>query len=74
MPTQLQRNGDFSQTFGSNGKLITIYNPFTTRLGPDGKTYVWDPFQNNMVPMNLWSKVGVKVLGYYPYRQATAPR
>ena len=66
VPTLLQRSGDFSQTFGANGKLITIYNPFTTRLGPDGKTYVRDPFPNNMIPSSLWSAVGAKVLSYYP--------
>jgi len=30
VPTDLQKVGDFSQTFDKNGKLITIYDPFST--------------------------------------------
>ena len=30
VPTALQRDGDFSQTFNSSGQLMTIYNPFDT--------------------------------------------
>ena len=45
LPTALERQGDFSQSFAKDGKLRTIYDPTTTRLGPDGKTYIRDPFR-----------------------------
>src|SRR6187401_3138636 len=32
IPTDLQLQGDFSQTFTANGQLIQIYDPATTRL------------------------------------------
>ena len=66
VPTDLQRQGDFSQTFGANGKLITIYNPFSTRANPSGSGYIRDPFPNNMIPANLLSAVALKALAYYP--------
>ena len=34
VPTALQRQGDFSQTFDTNGALKVIYDPYTTRLDP----------------------------------------
>ena len=34
MPTALERAGNFSQTKDSNGNLIVIYDPSTTKLGP----------------------------------------
>ena len=34
VPTTLQRAGDFSQTRASNGQLIVIYDPLTTRPNP----------------------------------------
>src|SRR5213594_943806 len=34
VPSDLQRLGDFSQTFNSAGQLITIYDPLTTRPDP----------------------------------------
>jgi hypothetical protein len=36
VPTLDQRNGDFSKTFFSDGKLITIYNPFDTYKDASG--------------------------------------
>jgi len=38
VPTALERTGDFSQTFDSNGKQIVIYDPSTTTLQPVGST------------------------------------
>lgn len=71
VPTLAQRNGDFSQTFGSNGKLITIYNPFSTRANPNGSGYIRDPFPNNVIPQQLMSSVAKKALSYYPLPNTT---
>src|SRR5262245_33337646 len=38
VPTDLERNGDFSQSFDSAGNLIVIYDPRTTRLDPNRPT------------------------------------
>ncbi len=66
VPTDLQRQGDFSQTFGPNGQLVTIYNPFTTRPNPNGSGFIRDAFANNIIPANLLSSVGLKAIAYYP--------
>ena len=36
VPTTLQRQGNFSQTFAANGQQIQIYDPFSTRANPAG--------------------------------------
>jgi hypothetical protein len=64
VPTTLQRQGNFSQTFNQDGTLATIYNPFTTRLV--GGQYIRDPFPGNIIPQNLLDPVAQKLLQYYP--------
>ena len=65
VPTALQRQGDFSQTFNTNGTLQTIYDPFTTQ--PDGAGgFVRSPFPGNIVPQNRFDAVGAKVMALYP--------
>ncbi|WP_345945274.1 TonB-dependent receptor [Granulicella sp. dw_53] len=66
VPTQAQRNGDFSQTFGANGQLITIFNPFSTRANPNGSGFIRDPFPNNVIPKGMLSAVALKALTYFP--------
>lgn len=65
VPTQLQRAGDFSQTFTSNGKLIQIFNPFSTRPNPAGG-YIRDAFAGNMIPASLIDRVAANAAKYYP--------
>ena len=64
VPTNLQRGGDFSQTFNPDGSLATIYNPFSTQL-VNGQ-YVRTPFANNVIPANLLNPVALNLLKYYP--------
>ena len=61
VPTVLQRTGDFSQTFGSDGNLITVYNPFTTALNPNGGGgYIRQAYQNNQVAHTcVWAGRGI---------------
>jgi hypothetical protein len=63
LPTALERQGDFSQSFYTDGTLRTIYDPMTTRLGPDGKTYIRDAFVGNKIPQNRWDSLSKKILG-----------
>ena len=75
VPTALQRTGDFSQTFNAAGQLISIANPFSTRLGPDGKTFIRDSFSGNVIPPALLNPVGVKFTNFFypPPNQPGAP-
>jgi hypothetical protein len=65
VPTALQRQGNFSQTFNTDGTLQTIYDPFTTQ--PDGNGgFVRSPFPGNVVPPSQFDLVGSKILALYP--------
>jgi hypothetical protein len=64
VPTLLQRTGDFSQTYNSAGKLVTIYDPTTTVA--QGTGYVRSPFPGNVIPANRIDPVAKNVLNYYP--------
>ena len=66
VPTALQRQGDFSQTFAANGQLIRIFDPFTTRPNPGGSGLIRDQFAGNVIPSNLFDPVALNVLKYYP--------
>jgi hypothetical protein len=55
-PTELERNGDFSQTLDTNGKVIKINDPL------DGKKQ----FPNNAIPANRINPVGKEILNFFP--------
>src|SRR5713226_1733928 len=65
IPTLKERAGDFTDTRASNGRLITIYNPFDTYKALDGRT-LRTPFANNVVPKSMFSPIAVKALATYP--------
>ncbi len=62
LPTALERQGDFSQSFNADGSLRVIYNPKTTRLSADGKSYIRDPYLNNKIPASEWDSLSQKVM------------
>ncbi len=64
IPTALQRQGDFSQTFNQDGSLAVIYNPFTTVFS--GGQYSRTPFPGNVIPTTMLNPVSLKLLAYYP--------
>ena len=64
VPTELERNGDFSQTRDLQGRPFTIYDPSTTRQ--NGSAYVRDPFPGNLIPKSQMDPVAVKAMAYYP--------
>ncbi len=70
VPTSLERQGDFSQTFDTNGALKVIYDPYTTRVdptAPQGTTrYIRDAFAGNQIPQNLINTIGKNLLPFYP--------
>lgn len=65
VPTADQRKGDFSTTLQTNGKPITIYDPFTTTMVSAGR-YTRQPFAANRVPSSLMDPVALKILDYLP--------
>ncbi len=64
VPTALQKQGNFSQTYNSNGALSLIYNPFTTVQ--TGTTYTRTPFPNNTIPSSLINPSGLMAANLYP--------
>jgi hypothetical protein len=70
MPTALERMGDFSKTKDSNGNLIVIYDPSTTRLDPSapaGTTrYIRTAFPGNLIPSGELNPIATRILSYYP--------
>ncbi len=70
VPTALQHDGNFSQTFTAAGRMVVIADALSTRAQPDG-TYIRDPFSNNSIPANRISRVGANVTQIYP--QPTLP-
>ena len=64
VPTALQRTGNFSETTDKNGKLIPVYDPFSTSL-VDGKS-VRDPFPNNIIPNDMLDTSALGLTKYWP--------
>lgn len=67
VPTALQRQGDFGQTFNARGQLVTIYDPFTTRPDPNAPgRFLRTPFANNIIPPGRIDPVAQRVLQLIP--------
>jgi hypothetical protein len=66
VPTALELQGNFSQTYNKNGQLQTIYNPLSTNLSTGTRT----PFPNNIIPPSLQNPVGRALASYYPTASA----
>lgn len=68
VPTDLERKGDFSQTYLPSGQLDVIYDPYSSHLVTDaaGNThYTRDPYPGNKIPGGF-DPVGQKLLSLYP--------
>lgn len=70
VPTAAERTGDFSKTMDTNGNLIVMYDPRTTRLDPTapaGTTrYIRSPFPGNIIPAGYLNSTGLAILSKYP--------
>lgn len=64
VPTALQRQGDFSQTFSASGALIKIYDPasLVTVNGVQQRS----PFPGNVVPASRLNAVALALGKFYP--------
>jgi hypothetical protein len=63
VPTPEMYNGDFSNWVDSQGRLLQIYDPATTRPNPSGTGYIRDPFPGNIIPASRFSAVAKQYLG-----------
>jgi hypothetical protein len=65
VPTLLQRQGNFSQTFDPAGNLIPIYDPNSTYTNSSGQLER-NAYPGNIIPTSALDPVGLKVLNLYP--------
>lgn len=66
VPTELERNGDFSESRNRDGSLQELYDPFTTRPNPDGDGFVRDPFAGNAVPASRMDPIARNLTEFIP--------
>jgi hypothetical protein len=64
-PTLLQREGDFSETRYSDGRMIQIYNPFDTFTNASNQLER-RPFVNNLVPKSMFDPVAARAMAFFP--------
>ena len=62
VPTTLEKQGDFSQSFDSSGRQVVIYDPLTGDANGNGRT----AFPGNKIPADRMNPVAVKMLSYMP--------
>jgi carboxypeptidase family protein len=65
VPTDLQRAGDFSQTFTAAGAPIVIYDPQSTTSGANG-TFTRTPFAGNVIPPDRINPIAKKIMALFP--------
>jgi Carboxypeptidase regulatory-like domain len=69
LPTAMQRQGDFSQTYNSAGVLTPIYDPRSSVVHPDGtitRTQISCNGVLNVICPNELSPIALAVLAYEP--------
>ena len=71
VPTMLQRQGDFSQTFNSAGQLDVIYDPLTTQQV--GNSFVRVAFPGNVIPANRMNPIAKNIFALDPPPNYTSP-
>ncbi len=66
LPDANQLQGDFSSLRNNSNAVVAIYDPITTQLGADGRTYTRQPFAGNRIPASRINPVSAKVASFYP--------
>ncbi len=64
LPTQAERQGDYSQSLNAAGDLRVIYNPFTTVVDPVTGLQTRTAFQGNIIPQNMLDPTALKMMSY----------
>jgi hypothetical protein len=71
VPTDLERQGDFSQTLSRTGGAFTIYDPSTTVV--TGTRAARQPFAGAKIPSSRLDASGVAVLKVFPLPNLSVP-
>ena len=66
VPTDLQKIGNFSQTFTAQGVQDIIYDPNTTVAANNASGYVRSPFPNDTIPASKLNAISSNVIKFYP--------
>lgn len=62
LPTDLERNGDFSQTRTPAGAIRPIFDPLTTQFNPATQEVIRTPFAGNILPQARINPTGRKIM------------
>lgn len=62
LPTDLEREGDFSRSLNIFGAPRTIYDPLTTTFDPASGRVTRQPFPNNRIPRQRMDSTALRVL------------
>jgi len=71
MPTALERQGDFSQSFNTNGSQIPVRDPLSGQAC--STTNSAGCFPGNKIPLNRLSPIGGAMLNLFPLPNTTDP-
>ncbi len=71
VPSAAQRQGDFSTTRATDGRLIVIYDPLTTKRDPVTGALSRSPFPGNVIPAQRHDRVGRALVNSYPMPNQT---
>ncbi|MEX2262350.1 MAG: TonB-dependent receptor [Bryobacteraceae bacterium] len=66
VPTEAERNGDFSQLRDATGNQIPLFDPASTRPNPAGAGFVRDRTPNNIIPASRIDPVSRNMLQFFP--------
>jgi hypothetical protein len=70
VPTPEMYRGDFSNWVDPQGRAIPVYDPGSQRPNPSGSGFLRDPFPNNQIPTNRFSRTSSAIASF---GQAVAP-
>ncbi|MFN7920354.1 MAG: TonB-dependent receptor [Bryobacteraceae bacterium] len=62
LPTDLERNGDFSQTKTPSGAIRPIFDPLTTQFDAATQAVTRTPFAGNILPQSRINPTGRKIM------------
>jgi hypothetical protein len=65
VPSALQKTGDFSRTYASDGSQILVYDPDTLTTLANG-TRQRTQFPGNVIPTTRFDPVSAKIASYFP--------
>jgi hypothetical protein len=62
VPTALEQQGDFSQSYNIDGGIRTVYDPWTTKLDPTTGAVSVVPFPGNKIPSNRFDPLTASLM------------